>query len=168
MSDLSIKPGTERLFFSGNMIFVPGKYQELYRSIDMGLKWDTINAPFIENSSIHGYYFLNQNTGFVNLTTDVITETFRTSDGGRTWSDAHLPFPYLDNQIVFYNENEGYRIAGFTGDLTGSTIYLTKDAGISWQTVTLKEFISMHHTHFQNSGSGFGFYRDTFYSFLRR
>jgi photosystem II stability/assembly factor-like uncharacterized protein len=168
MSNLSIKLRTDRLFFSGNMIFVPGKNQELYRSNDRGLKWDTINVPYIQNSSIHGYYFINQNTGFVNLTTEVITETFRTSDGGKTWSEAHLPFPYLDDQIIFYNENEGFRIAGFTGDITGSTFYLTKDAGISWQTGTLKEIISMHHTHFPNSGSGFGFYRDTFYSFQRQ
>lgn len=168
MSNLSIKLGTDRLFLSGNMIFVPGKNQELYRSNDRGLKWDTIKVPYIQNSSIHGYYFINQDTGFVNLTTEFITETFRTSDGGRTWSEAHLPFPYLDNQIIFYNEIEGFRISGFTGDITGSTFYLTKDAGISWETGTLKEIISMHHTHFPNSGSGFGFYKDTFYSFRRQ
>ena len=168
MSDLSIKPGTDKLFYSDDMIFVPGGNQKLYRSDDGGIKWDTINVPFIQNSFINGFYFINQNIGFVNLATEVITETFRTLDGGKTWSDAHMPFPYLDDQIIFYNENEGFRIAGFTGDLTGSTFYLTKDAGISWQTGTLKEFISMHHTYFPNSGSGFGFYKDTFYSFLRQ
>jgi photosystem II stability/assembly factor-like uncharacterized protein len=168
MLNIRIKTWTDRLFYSGDMIFVPGKNQELYRSKDRGLTWDTINAPDIQNSSIHGYYFINQDTGFVNLTTEVITETFRTSDGGRTWSEAYLPFPYLDDQIIFYNENEGFRIAGFTGDITGSTFYLTKDAGISWQTGTLKEIISMHHTHFPNSGSGFGFDRDAFYSFQRQ
>jgi len=168
MLNLKIKTQTDRLFFSGDLIFVPGENQELYRSKDKGLTWDTINAPFIQNSSIHGYYFLNQDIGLVNLTTPFITKTFRTSDGGRTWSDANLPFPYLDDQIVFYNENEGFRIAGFIGDLTGSTFYITKDAGISWQTGTLKEIISMHNTHFPNSGSGFGFDRDTFYSFQRQ
>jgi photosystem II stability/assembly factor-like uncharacterized protein len=167
ISDLRILAGRERLFLSGNMIFVPGYHQQLYKSNE-GLKWDTIKAPFIQDSFMNGFYFINQEIGFVNLATKFITETFRTSDGGRTWSDAHLPFPYLDDQIIFLNENEGFRIAGFTGDLTGSTVYFTKDAGISWQKDTLGEFISMHHTHFPNSSSGFGFYQDTFYSFKRQ
>jgi photosystem II stability/assembly factor-like uncharacterized protein len=168
ISDLRILAGRERIFLSGNMIFVPGYHQQLYRSNDWGLKWDTIKAPFIQDSFINGFYFINQDIGFVNLATAVLTETFRTTDGGRTWSEAHVPFPYIDDQIIFFNENEGFRIAGFTGDLKGSTVYLTNDAGTSWQTETLREFISMHHTHFPNSSSGFGFYRDTFYSFKRQ
>ena len=170
MADLELRPGVDQLFFTGDLIFIQGKHQQIYKSSDRGITWDTINAPVIQDNIIQYFYFINENIGFA----DVLTGVYKTTDGGETWSEANLPFPYPD-PLYFYNENEGFRIKGYylidgAGPpvTEGSNFYLTGDGGITWTQGTLKELVDMSNTHFPYPGLGFGFNGSDFYKYTRK
>jgi photosystem II stability/assembly factor-like uncharacterized protein len=171
MADLDLKPGVERLFFSDDLIFIQGRRQQLYKSSDHGVTWDTINAPVIQNNSIRYFYFINEKIGFA----DVMTGVYKTKDGGSTWSEVQLPFPYPD-PLYFYNENEGFRLKGayiFINETKyptreGSNFYLTNDGGITWTQGMLNELVAMDQTHFPFPGSGFGVRLSDFYEYTRK
>jgi photosystem II stability/assembly factor-like uncharacterized protein len=167
MANIELKPGVERLFFSDDLIFIQGRHQKLYKSSDYGVTWDAINTPVIQDNSIRYFYFINENIGFV----DVMTGIYKTSDGGNSWYEVHLPFPYPD-PMYFYNENEGFRIKGayfFINEVTypskGSNFYVTRDGGITWTQGILNELVAMDHAHFPYRGSGFGFGKSDFYKY---
>lgn len=168
IAGLELRSGVERLSFTNDLIFVQGRSQQLYKSTDHGSSWDTIIAPVIMSNSIRYLYFINEAIGYI----DVMSGIYKTSDGGKTWAETQLPFPYPE-PLYFYNENEGFRIKGayFITDETaseGCIYYVTKDGGNTWSNGTLKELITMDNTHFPYRGTGFGFGKSSFYKYTRK
>jgi photosystem II stability/assembly factor-like uncharacterized protein len=170
MADLTLKHGVEKLFFVEDLIFAQGVHQQLYKSLDLGVTWDTINVPVDQNNSFRYFYFINGNTGFVDATTSV----YKTTDGGNNWAEVHFPFPYSD-PLYFYDEDEGFRLRGahfFINEsrdpTSGSIFFITGDGGNTWTQGTLSELVSMYDTHFPYHGYGFGFGNSDFYRFIRK
>jgi photosystem II stability/assembly factor-like uncharacterized protein len=129
------------LFFLGDICYVKGKNQKILKSVDHGKNWQTINTPVSSSSFIHGFYFMNEDTGFL-ATGD---KKYKTVDGGNTWTETALPF-YFDTPsspweyFHFSNTNDGIAflmvtdyIGGDFPSLIGTYVYTTTNGGNSWK-----------------------------------
>lgn len=155
----------DRLVFSGNAIYVAGKNQRIFKSIDLGHTWIAINTPVKSTFDIREIYFYDENLGFI----DGITDIFKTTDGGTTWTKINFPFDGLA-KLHFANENEGFKIESISayegGDFPvfkGSIFYETKDGGLTWTKSDLIPSFSLGLTNFPQRGLGFAFFGSTQY-----
>lgn len=129
-----------RLFFLGDICYVIGKNQKILKSVDHGKTWQTINTPVSSSSFIHGFYFMNEDIGFLASG----EKKYKTVNGGNTWTEITLPF-YFDTpsspyeNFHFSNLNDGIAfmmvtdyIGGDFPSLIGTYVYTTSDGGNSW------------------------------------
>lgn len=134
---------------------------EVYRTEDSGKTWvqlQTASAlaastdapppghlPFGGQKS--GIHFLNASTGWVTGTVivDGLSWLYRTHDAGATWQQQLLPLPAGEPsaQLVlsyplFFTARDGLLPVTFLGH--GLCIYVTHDAGTTWQPTRLASF----------------------------
>jgi photosystem II stability/assembly factor-like uncharacterized protein len=159
LNDLDFYAPYDRLVFSGNAVYVTGKDQQIFKSIDFGHTWITINTPVQNINDIRELYFFDENIGFV----DGITDIFKTTDGGSTWTKCNFPFSSFGT-LHFSNENEGFNILSVSayegGDFPvfkGSILYETKDGGLTWTKSELIPTLSLNLTDFPERDLGYGF-----------
>jgi photosystem II stability/assembly factor-like uncharacterized protein len=163
---LPVKPTYDRLFFTGNLVFVAGENRKIFKSSDYGYNWVTINTPVASNYSIRNLYFMDEKTGII----DGVTDVYKTTDGGSNWTKTNYPFTNFGT-LHFYNENEGFNIQNISayegGDFPvfkGSISFRTKDGGASWSRSDLIESLHLGLTYFPQRELGFGFNGSDFYS----
>jgi hypothetical protein len=165
LDNLAIIAPYDKLFFVGNLIFVAGENQRIFKSSDQGHSWVAINTPVKTTFDIRELYFYSENTGYV----DGITEIFKTTNGGLSWTKANFPFDGF-GIMHFSNENEGFNIEHVSryegGDFPvfkGSIIHKTNDGGITWTSSELIPSLSMNLTNFPQRELGFAFFGSTLY-----
>jgi photosystem II stability/assembly factor-like uncharacterized protein len=140
-SDLDLDPSFNRLFFLGGICYATGKNGRIFKSIDHGKTWRSIYTPVSSSDFICGYYFINENFGFL----DCVNKKYKTTDGGIHWSIINLPFnkfftPYSPCEYFhFCNNNDGILMAdssAYTGgdfpSFIGTYVYTTTDGGNNW------------------------------------
>jgi photosystem II stability/assembly factor-like uncharacterized protein len=79
--------------------------------------------------------FVNKSDGWVETQTVSSSnfsnaDLFHTTDGGATWTSAHIP---IAGPIGFVTAADGF----VSGGATGGDLYATHDGGASWQAVKL-------------------------------
>jgi len=102
----------------------------IYRSIDQGLNWETLPAPY--NAEGNNYPWLTifptETAIFVELDSADISTLFRTLDGGGSWDLVQVPSPY-DNSNVSDLLSAGNTLWGaFNGGIASS-----EDTGDTWE-----------------------------------
>jgi len=165
LNDLAIIAPYDKLFSVGNLIFVAGENQQIFKSSDLGHSWVAINTPVKTTFDIRELYFYSENLGFI----DGITEIFKTTDGGLSWTKTNYPFDGFGT-LHFSNENEGFNIEQVSryegGDFPvfkGSIFYETKDGGTTWTKSELIPALSMNLTYFPQRELGFAFFGSALY-----
>jgi photosystem II stability/assembly factor-like uncharacterized protein len=101
---LPIRPGSDKLFFVNDLIYIAGQNHNIFKSSDHGNTWETINTPGEANQTVRNFYFISENLGII----DVVPDVYKTTDGGLTWSKSgiiqalHLGSTYFpDNEIGY-------------------------------------------------------------------
>jgi photosystem II stability/assembly factor-like uncharacterized protein len=149
-ANLTLDQSFNRLFYLGEICYATGTNQRIFKSVDHGYSWSTINAPKTSSNSFRGFYFIDENNGFV----DCIDKKYRTTDGGNSWQEINFPFngfftPYSPSEYFhFCNNNDGILMVdsiAYTGgdfpSFIGTYVYTTTDAGNSWlRSVFFKQF----------------------------
>jgi len=156
---LEINPAYDKFFFLGNIVFIAGENQRIFRSKDQGRTWETISTPIESNHYIRNLYFYNESIGYI----DGVTSLYKTTDGGVKWTKANFPFSNFGT-LHFYSENEGFNVEAVSayqgGDFPaflGSICYETTDGGESWTKSSLDKSLYFGLTCFPERDLGFGF-----------
>lgn len=170
LSDLALTPGTDRLFFVNNLIYVNGQNQKIFKSSDNGTTWEIIYTPGQANNSVRNFYFINENLGII----DAVSDVYKTIDGGSNWIKTNIHFTTVGT-IHFYDENEGFNIESVWayegGDMPtfkGSIFYETKDGGLTWSKSDVIESLHLGLTYFLHNETGYGFNASEFYTIKKQ
>jgi photosystem II stability/assembly factor-like uncharacterized protein len=157
--NLPVKPSYDKIFYAGDIVFVAGENQKIFKSKDQGRSWETISTPIEANNYIRNIYFFNENTGYI----DGVTSLYKTTDGGARWTKVNFPFTNFGT-VHFYNENEGFNVESVSayegGDFPtfkGSICYETIDGGESWSKSDLDKSLYLGLTFFPKRDLGYGF-----------
>ncbi len=118
-------------FIDDNIGFIGAAGRKYLKTVDGGETWvvDSIMAIPLENGSVDGIYFSDQNTGWVLASTSSSTGpgwVLRTTDGGANWE---LNLTVSNNRLLamdFYQPNVGIVVGRNVGAL-----YYTTD-GVNW------------------------------------
>lgn len=168
--DLAIKPTYDKFYCVDNVVFIAGENQKIYKSIDLGANWETINTPIPAWNDVRNIYFLNQNIGLI----DGVTDIYKTTDGGLNWNTVDFPFSSFD-VFHFYNEAEGFNIETVSayegGDFPtfkGSQSYQTSDGGKTWDKSELIDSVYLGLTYFPQRDLGYGINYSEFYTIKRK
>jgi photosystem II stability/assembly factor-like uncharacterized protein len=168
--DLAIRPGSDKLFFVNNLIYIAGKNHNIFTSTDHGNTWETINTPGEANHSVRNFYFINENLGIV----DVVPYVYETTDGGSNWIKTNIQFTTVGT-VHFCNENEGFNIepvwayeGGDFPTFKGSIYYETKDGGLTWSKSEIIKALHLGPTYFLDNEAGYGFYGSEFYAIKKK
>ncbi len=124
----------------------------IYRTSDGGAHWEQVytNDPNLVNASAdlplsglkNDLTPLDTNTAWISGVV-YAPETFyffKTSDGGRTWSEQPLPQPpatlgaeiSIDEGPTFVSAQDGFLAVRFSGEQYKTAFYVTHDGGQSW------------------------------------
>jgi photosystem II stability/assembly factor-like uncharacterized protein len=139
--NLDLNPSMNRLLYLGDACYATGQNQTIYKSIDHGETWTSIRTPVSSLNFFSGFYFINENIGFLNNVDNI----YKTTDGGNNWNKMNPPTPYFRTPFSpfeyfhFYNNNDGICIqdsfAYIGGDFPsfiGTRINTTTDGGVKW------------------------------------
>lgn len=123
-------------YAAGGVFFDAANFGLMVKTSDGGNTWGNISYPF---KAILGMSFLNDNTGYISLNTDVADintthsqgcEIAKTTDGGINWNivnkNIFQDYSTHATYIHFINEKEGF----FSGE---AGVFYTKDEAKSWQ-----------------------------------
>ena len=138
---VELDPSANQLFYLGDICYANGKNQKILKSMDHGKTWSTINTPATSLNFIYGFYFINENLGFLNLG----EQKYKTTDGGNNWTEINTtflafrtpcsPFEYFhintQNAGIAIQDSMAYTGGDFESFI-GSTVYTTKDGGNNW------------------------------------
>jgi len=115
----------------------------LVRTIDGGVKWDTLltNVP-LERSFI---YFLNESTGLIGFKGKLL----KTSDGGQNWNEINLPVNTQFLSHFFSNDNTGYLFGNST------RIVKTTDSGETWTLLPIDAPHNINSVYFSTIDTGY-------------
>lgn len=98
-----------------------------------------------ENTS--GFYFLNENTGFITGFYGMIK---RTDDRGVTWKDISTNQETVIEGISFINSDTGYVSLRSMGDTTINDLEVTYDGGKHWNIIPISMHGYLSDIHFFN------------------
>jgi photosystem II stability/assembly factor-like uncharacterized protein len=109
----------------------------LFRTIDGGTTWDSTalrllpRGPQAAPAGAVYLHFIDDRTGWlvikhVSSSNFSLGTLFKTSDGGRTWTQAAMP---IGEPVYFATDDVGWTAGG----ATGQELYRTADGGESWQ-----------------------------------
>jgi photosystem II stability/assembly factor-like uncharacterized protein len=146
VANIDLDPSINRLFFLGDICYATGNNEKVFKSSDHGISWTSINLPSTSSNFVHGFYFLNENYGFL----DLVNAKYKTLDGGKNWTIINLPFnnfstpfsPFENfhfcntNDGIFISDTSAY-IGGDFPTFIGSFVYTTNNGGINWTKSTL-------------------------------
>lgn len=169
--DLDIKPHFNTFQTVDNVVFIPGEKQKIFKSIDFGDNWMTLDTPVPAWDDVRNIYFYDENLGFFGAGNII----YKTVDGGLKWEITNFPFIGF-GAFHFYDENQGFNILPVTtyegGDFPtykGSITYQTFDAGENWETSDLNNSFLLSITFFPKRDLGYGFNgRSEFYTIWKK
>ncbi|MDI9357562.1 MAG: YCF48-related protein [Phycisphaerales bacterium] len=127
-------------------IFVSGDNGKFFISYDTGLTWTEKTIGGDPNENIVNVLFFNSQLGYcVTVSTAAITNFFKTTDGGLSWSNSIttvFPMEYIAAGMSFPTPDNGYMaiVAGFAAGI----LYQTLDSGRTW--ALLNNFSSLIST----------------------
>lgn len=105
----------------------------LLKTVDGGQHWDTSTYP-VHDVFMQCIYYLDSLNGWMGGTPHALV---RTTDGGRTWTQASIDTSQLAffpvEYITFYNKKHGYASGGIF-DVAG-VIWSTHDYGNHWKAI---------------------------------
>ncbi len=128
---------------------VVGPGLQVYRSLDAGETWSSVQIEWFETSS--RISFANQSLGFL-ATRDTV---YRTKDGGESWETLNLPTSASSfNDLHTLNSGEVYITAN-------SNIFYSQDGGDTWQVSATS--IGSNYIFFVNQDTGFRSNADRIY-----
>lgn len=125
---------TDVFFLNENIGWVYGNYYDtisaygvIYKTTNGGLVWDSISSPPF---GVGEFYFIDSLTGWGHLIWSEGSQLFKTVDGGTNWQLFSLGTIDFD----FINENEGFLLENFYGNMSEpSCLYKTDNGGKTWQ-----------------------------------
>lgn len=140
---------------------VPAETIQVYRTGDGGKTWEQLQSATALAASTDapppghlpyggqksGIHFLNASTGWVTGTVLVsgLSWLYVTHDGGATWHQQLLPLPVdapaaqmVVSRPIFFTAHDGFLPVTFRSG--GLCIYVTHDAGTTWQPTSLASF----------------------------
>jgi photosystem II stability/assembly factor-like uncharacterized protein len=151
---------------AGNIVFIPGTGNKLYKSTDLGYNWQTISTDIGDMFNI---CFIDQHIGYINAGLNI----YKTTDSGLNWAKVDFPFNSLGT-VHFYNENEGFNITQISeyegGEFPvfkGSICYQTHNAGNNWKISGLNDSIRLGITQFPQKDLGYSINSD-FYTIKKK
>lgn len=126
-------------FVNSNVGYMSGGFYSMgankfFKTIDGGLNW--IELPTGINGAIRSQYFINENTGFICIT----SKLYKTLNGGTNW-DLSFEVPngaFNNSEIKFINSTTGFIGGGYVSqysDSLGSSkryILKTTNQGNTW------------------------------------
>ncbi|MCC6459416.1 MAG: hypothetical protein IT260_03025 [Saprospiraceae bacterium] len=89
-------------------------------------------------------YFLNEQQGFLLTTNGVV---WKTADGGQSWKEVFQKYTYLELQMDFIDEKQGFLTAG--GNFF--ELYKTTDGGDTWERQESAQAGSLYRIDFRNA-----------------
>ncbi|UTW66398.1 hypothetical protein KFE94_17375 [bacterium SCSIO 12643] len=170
LMNLDVKNYDDKFYTTGELVFVPGENQELYRSDDMGVTWKTVVKPHIPWSYVRSMHFYGNLLGFM----DGGSSFYKTEDGGLHWEITSMPLNTLD---MFHCANDMEWIAiertydtsnGGLLEFIGSTGAQTVDEGSHWAHSKLFSDISIVRYHFPEDYIGYGLNNTEFYTIRKK
>jgi photosystem II stability/assembly factor-like uncharacterized protein len=168
--DLAIKPTYERFYGIGDVVFIAGENQKIFKSKDRGDSWQIISTPVPASYRVRNLYFCNEQVGFI----DGVSAFYKTTDGGANWETVDFPFIAF-GVCHFYSETEGFNVLTVTayegGDFPafkGSQGYETTDGGNTWSRSGLNHSIYLGLTCFPEKDRGYGINGSEFYVIKRK
>jgi photosystem II stability/assembly factor-like uncharacterized protein len=111
-----------------NTSITPGQFT-IFRTVDRGKHWKkqlSSNSDYFQHGAMP-VQTIDAAHSFV-LVRGATEVLYRTVDGGAHWNTVALPDPHVQ-AVVFSDPNYGWLLAGWTG----RDLYVTRDAGASWQ-----------------------------------
>ena len=117
---------------NNNLVAMSTAYttNKLLKTANAGISWSPLPLPVLPLGKIKYAYFLNANTGWINMYDDDNRYYFyKTINGGTTWSLQNNPeaTPVLCSKIKFLDDNTGYALTG------QNQVSKTTNSGILWQ-----------------------------------
>ncbi|MDQ3197831.1 MAG: YCF48-related protein [Verrucomicrobiota bacterium] len=112
-----------------NFAVTAGNNGVVYKSFDRGVNWQSIGYPLLpDDYLISGVKFTTHDIGYVAGTRpQVAIDTYRTTNGGASWTSLGMPAHYVD----FVDVNHGWLLT------IGGTGFRTTNGGTTWTPMTL-------------------------------
>jgi photosystem II stability/assembly factor-like uncharacterized protein len=118
--------------------------------------WFPLNSGI--TATCNGVFFIDANTGYINLTNDGNGQYLKTTNAGTNWSvQTTLPVPATDWQrsVFFTDVNTGYIISADPNNLDTGNVYKTINGGANWTSLTLPVYRHFCSIFFINSNTGY-------------
>lgn len=170
LMNLDVKNYGDKFYTMGNLVYVPGENQELYRSEDRGLTWAVVAKPVIPWNYVRSMHFYDTQLGFL----DGGSNFYKTEDGGVHWEIVSLPLATLDifhcaTDVEWLGIERTYSTSqGGLLEFMGSTGIQTFDEGNNWSHSKLFPDVSIARYHFPNHYVGYGMNHKEFYTIRKR
>lgn len=130
-----------------SVFFTAGGNGVLYRTLDYGFHWDTLNSGTLEN--INDIYFTTAADGWIAADGGYIAHT---ADSGNTWTFANQPFWGFQNfNSLSYQGSTG--LNPYAVGSSGSGMYST-DGGTSWFQFSTNTSVAVNCISFGTTNSG--------------
>ncbi len=133
----------------GNTIWFPTNKGRIYKSIDMGLNWTTVQSPLNSYCIVE---FKNQNEGL--LLSQYNWESYGTMDGGASWNQIFFTGDIHPTDLEYIPGTLGtYVNTGNNGSDAGASY--TLDNGLTWQYFPETHGVLLSETDWVSPTTGF-------------
>lgn len=111
-----------------------------YLSTDKGVTWSGVGMPFPEGSFlVLGLAFIDNNNGFITVTSSQCPTVYRTHDGGKIWECVDIPVDKEGYTLAYAPEIVGEQLQLYIGqyeygEMEGLLVkYISDDKGLNWK-----------------------------------